>query len=67
MLEKIFELIKKGYGYVESSMWGDCPAVYGEDAIFSIECDLEDDEESVEWSIDDERKIVVGYWTQEDY
>ena len=67
MLEKIFELIKKGYGYVESSMWGDCPAEYGEDAILSIKCGLEDDEESVKWSIDDEHKVVVGYWTQEDY
>lgn len=66
MLEKIMELIEKGYGYVEGSMWGDCPAEYGEDAKFAIECGLEDDD-SVEWSIDDEQKIVYGYWSGEDY
>ena len=67
MLEKIFDLIEKGYGYVESSMWGDCPVEYGEEAKCSIECGLEDDEMIVEWKIDDEQKIVYGYWSGEDY
>ena len=67
MLAEIMKLIEKGYGYVEDTIWGVCPVEYGEEAKFSIECGLEDDESSVEWKIDDEQKIIYGYWSGEDY
>ena len=66
MLERVMELIEMGYGYVEGSMYGDCPAEYGEDAIASIECELDEEGVFVEWSVDDEQRIVYGYWTSED-
>ena len=64
MMKEMMELIEKGYGYVEGSMWGDCPAVYGEEAKEEI---LEDAEITVEFSIDHDQEIIYGYYVSEDY